>query len=110
METSAIIHKNKNVNTTDDLYKYGEYLTQELKMSNDTNTQLLENYINLTSHIKSKNEENELSSYNNEIIKKVSEQKEIDELNTLYQSQKAEFNNIFRNWKRKNFYIHNANG
>ena len=42
----------------DDLVKYGEYLSQELKVSNDTNTELLENYINLSSKLKSKNKQN----------------------------------------------------
>ena len=67
METSAILRKNKNPKNYDDLYQYGEYLTQELKMSNDTNTQLLENYINLISQMKSKNEENK--EINNKIKK-----------------------------------------
>ena len=48
-------------------------------MSNDTNTQLLENYINLTSHIKSKNEENK--KINNKIKKLTEEDKKLNKAN-----------------------------
>ena len=93
--TNTIVYKNKNAKNLEDLYKYGEYLTQELKMSNDTNTQLLENYINLTSHIKSKNEENK--KINNKIKKLTEEDKKLNKANEELKQNFASVQKIIEN-------------
>ena len=78
-----------NTNNLSNLYKYGEYLTQELKMSNDANSELLENYINLSSKLKSKKEENQ--KINNK-IKKLTEEEQ--KLNKANQDLKQNFSNV----------------
>ena len=81
-----MIKKNKNY---DELYKYGEYLNQELKISNDSNTELLENYINMVSKLKLKNEENK--KINNKIKKLTEEEKKLNKAN---EELKQNFSNV----------------
>ena len=78
----------KNAKNLDDLYKYGEYLSQELKISNDTNSELLENYISLSSQLQNKNKEN--SVINNK-IKKLKE--EDLKLNKAHEELKKNYKN-----------------
>ena len=85
-----------------DLYKYGEYLTNELKISNDTNTELLENYINLSSQLKSKNKENLVI---NNKIKQLKEEEQ--KLNKANQQLKQNYINAQNIIEKNNLSIKN---
>ena len=96
------IKKNKNSKNLNDLYKYGEYLTNELKISNDTNTELLENYINLSSQLKSKNKENLVI---NNKIKQLKEEEQ--KLNKANQQLKQNYINAQNIIEKNNLSIKN---
>lgn len=80
--TSKIEVEQRQLN---DLYNYGDYLSKELKESNDENYKLLENYKNISKEYHDKNEENTLISEKLEKIK--------NEQNILNQANKELKNN-----------------
>ena len=78
-ESITLTKKNPATQKFDDLFKYGEYLTKELKVSNDTNSELLENYINVSTQIKNKNKEN--NEINNKIKKLKEDEQKLNKAN-----------------------------
>ena len=84
--------KIQNLKNLDDLYKYGEYLSNELKISNDTNSELLENYINISSKLQNKNKED--SVINNKIKKLKEEEQELNKNNEEVKKNYQKIRNI----------------
>lgn len=95
---SKLSKKNMKENETiNDFYNYGEYLTQELKMSNDTNIEILDKYIKLKSELKIK--ENEIKELENKLKLLNNQEINIDKSNQELIKNISSVQNIFNNNK-----------
>ena len=97
---SKLINTKKNKKEKEsfnDFYNYGEYLTQELKMSNDTNIEILEKYVKLKTELR--NKENEIKEIEEKLKVLKEKEIEIDKSNTELNKNISNVQNILNNNK-----------